>query len=154
MFHCGRQNKGYPVRKLPLLLLFVAVVAGAASNWLRVGKSPRAEVYVDTLSVERPFEHLKFWTLLQYKARQSGGWISERRLFLFSCKSHSLEWQQSMYYADSMGDGELLDVHTLNKYGNDDLVAREFDPSTSEGKSNYKEAVPESAFVDVFQSMC
>jgi hypothetical protein len=138
----------------PFLLLLIAATTSATPNWLRVGKSPRAEVYVDTQSVERPFEHLKFWTLLQYKARQSGGWISERRLFLFSCKTHSLEWQQSMYYAESMGDGELLDVRTLSKYGNDDLAAKEFDPSTSEGKSNYKEAVPESTFVDVFHSMC
>jgi hypothetical protein len=142
------------MRKLSFLLLICAVTATAAPNWLRVGKSPRAEVYVDTHSVERPFEHVKFWTLLQFKTRQSGGWISERRLFLFSCKTRSLEWQQSMYYAEAMGDGELLDVRTLNKYGNDDLVAKEFEPSTNEGSINYKAAVPESAFLDVFKSMC
>ena len=136
-----------------LLLLSVAAPALAATNWVWLGEEPRAEVFVDNAGVTRPHAYVKVWTMLSFKARQRGGWLSEKRLFMFSCKDQTLDWQQSMYYAAPMGEGELLHVRTLTKYGVGDLRLVELDPSTKDQRI-YREAVPESAFIAAFKSLC
>jgi hypothetical protein len=133
--------------------LLFCLPASARYNWMLLGENNRAEIYIDTFNVVRPAFHVKAWTLLSYKSRQRGGWISERRLFLFSCKDQTLEWQQSMYYAEAMGEGELVLARTLTKYGVTDLAFGQFDPNTKD-KKIYRDAVPESNFTAVFKSLC
>lgn len=136
-----------------IVLAGLSSLAVAKVNWLRLGEDLRAEIFIETANLERPPSYVKAWTLLNYKSRQRGGWVSEKRLFMFSCKDHTLQWQQSMYYAEPMGEGEFLHVRTLNRYGVGDLRLVELDPSTKD-KAVYKTAVPESAFVPVFKSLC
>ncbi|MFI4939389.1 MAG: surface-adhesin E family protein [Burkholderiales bacterium] len=148
------------MNRLLLLLTMLCVSQCISSNalakvtWVRLGEDARVEIFIDSHNIARPPDYVKFWTLLQYKSGQPGGWRSEKRLFVFSCKNHWLEWQQSMYYFSPHGEGELLDVRTLNKYGIGKLLPRELDPSTGRDESNYKDAVPESAFISVFNSLC
>lgn len=140
-------------RHLLVCALLACAPAIATNSWLLLGETPRAEVYVNGYDVYRPPSYVKVWTLLSYKSRQRGGWLSEKRLFMFSCKDNTLEWQQSMYYAETMGDGEFLHARTLTKYGVGDLRLVELDPSTKDPKV-YKEAVPESNFIAAFKSLC
>lgn len=136
-----------------LALSAIAMPSMAKVNWLWLGENARAEIFVDTYGVTRPGAYVKVWTLLSFKSRQRGGWLSEKRLFLFSCKDQSLEWQQSMYYGGPMGEGEFVHARTLTKYGVGDLSLVELDPSTKD-KSKYREAVPESGFIAAFKSLC
>ncbi len=138
---------------LAVILVGIAPVSVARNNWLRLGDNARAEIYVDSTNVERPPLYVKFWSMLNYKQRQRGGWLSEKRLFMYSCKEHALEWQQSMYYATPMADGEFIQARTLNRYGLDDPRLGELDPSTKD-KRKYKDAVPEAAFNSVFDRLC
>ncbi|WP_194720765.1 surface-adhesin E family protein [Noviherbaspirillum malthae] len=136
-----------------MLLLSAAAVSEARSNWIRLGEDARAEIFIDSASIERPPGYVKAWTMLSFKGRQRGGWRSERRMFMFSCKDRTLEWQQSMYMAEPMGEGEFVHARSLNRYGVGDLRLVELDPSTKD-KSVYKEAVPESEFLSVFKDLC
>lgn len=143
------------MKRTPVLLclLLACGVCMAKNGWVLLGDTPRAEVYIDTYDIYRPPHYVKAWTLLSYKSRQRGGWLSEKRLFMFSCKEQTLEWMQSVYYADSMGEGEFLHARSLTKYGVGDLRLVELDPSTKDPKI-YKEAVPESYFLASFKSLC
>lgn len=138
---------------LLLFLLPAAVTSEAKTAWVLLGETPRAEVYINAADVYRPPYYVKAWTLLSFKSRQRGGWLSEKRLFMFSCKDQTLEWQQSMYYSEPMGEGQFLHARTLTKYGVGDLRLVELDPSTKD-KRIYKEAVPESNFIASFKSLC
>lgn len=135
------------------LLLCSAMPAHAKVNWVWLGEDARAHVYLDNANVARPPAYVKMWTMLTFKARQRGGWVSEKRLFMFSCKDQTLDWQQSMYYSEPMGEGEILLARTLTKSGVGDLRLVELDPSTKDPKV-YRDAVPESRFVAAFKSMC
>jgi hypothetical protein len=143
------------MRRLCLLscLLAIPLVSNAKTAWVLLGDSPHAEVYINAADVYRPPNYVKAWTMLSFKTRQRGGWLSEKRLFMFSCKDQTLEWQQSMYYAEPMGGGEFLHARTLTKYGVGDLRLVELDPSTKD-KRIYKDAVPESNFIASFKSLC
>lgn len=139
--------------RLFLCMALAAAVADAKTAWVLLGDTARAEVYINAADVYRPPYYVKAWTMLSYKNRQRGGWLSEKRLFMFSCKDQTLEWQQSMYYAEPMGEGAFLHARTLTKYGVGDLRLVELDPSTKD-KRLYKEAVPESNFIASFKSLC
>lgn len=136
-----------------LVLLHIAAPSLARANWVLLGENERAEVYIDNAGIVRPPAYVKAWTMLSFKSRQRGGWLSEKRLFMFSCKDQSLDWQQSMYYSDRMGEGDLVHVRTLTRYGVGDLRLAELDPSTKD-MNTYKDAVPESRFVTAFRSLC
>ena len=143
------------MKRICILLAFMGIAAPSAAkvNWLWLGEDARAEIFVDTHGVERSGAYVKVWTMLSFKARQRGGWVSEKRLFLFSCKDQSLEWQQSMYYGGPMGEEEFVHARTLTKYGIGDLSLVDLDPSTKD-KKKYKDAVPESNFIAAFKSLC
>lgn len=143
------------MKRFPILiaLLFASLPCTAKVNWVWLGVTERAEVYVDNADVTRPPGYVKLWTMLSFKSQERGGWLSEKRLFMFSCKDLVLDWQQSMYYADRMGEGDLLHVRTLTKYGVGDLRLIELDPSTKDPKV-YAQAVPESRFLPALKSLC
>lgn len=134
-------------------ILAAAIPAFARVNWVWMGESTRAAIYVNNADVARPPNYVKVWTLLSYKSRQRGGWRSEKRLFMFSCRDQSLDWQQSMYYAEPMGEGDLLNVRTLTQYRLGDLKLIELDPSTKD-PGIYRDAVPESQFAAALKSLC
>lgn len=136
-----------------MILFSVASMSQAKVNWIRLGENARAEIFIDNPSIERPPGYVKAWTMLSFKSKQRGGWRSERRMFMFSCKDRTLEWQQSMYQAEPMGEGEFLHSRSLNRYGVGDLRLVELDPSTKDERL-YKDAVPESEFISVFKGLC
>lgn len=135
-----------------LVLLNIVVPSSARVNWVLLGENERAEIYIDNAGVVRPLAHVKAWTMLSFKSRQRDGWLSEKRLFMFSCKDQSLDWQQSLYYSDRMGEGDLVQVRTFTKYGGG-LGRVELDPRTKD-MNIYKDAVPESRFLATFRSLC
>jgi hypothetical protein len=137
-----------------VLLLLGIVECHAFAKWLRLGEDARAEVYIDLNNIQQPSSHVKAWTLLSFKSPQRGGWSSERRLFVYSCKDQKLEWLQSQYYDDRLGDGLFMGARTFNRFGVSGLTLGELDPSTTSDKANYQEAVPESKFLFVFKQFC
>lgn len=136
------------------LLLLGMTECFAFAKWLRMGEDTRAEVYIDLNNIQQPPAFVKAWTMLSFKAPQRGGWSSERRLFVYSCKDQKLEWLQSQYYDDRLGDGQFMGARTHNQYGVSGLVLGELDPSTTSDKKNYMEAVPEAKYLFVFKQFC
>jgi len=136
-----------------LLLLTAAMPAMAGANWVWLGEDAQAEIYLDSAGLERMPGFVKAWTLLSFKTRHSGGWLSEKRLLLFSCKDRSFAWLQSMYYDDRMSDGAFLQARTLNRYGTKEW--RSFAPGRrARDAETEPEAVPETRFAGAFTSLC
>ena len=136
-----------------LLLLPLCGQAFARNNWIWQGEDERADIYIDSTNLSDSAEWVKVWTLLSFKHVQRGGWLSERRLFMFSCKDQSLEWQQSMFYEGYMGEGRFLQARSLSVYGVNDMRLLELDPRTKD-KEAFLKAVPEGLFIDTFKRLC
>jgi hypothetical protein len=126
-----------------LLATLVLPASAAPPAWLKLGESGADEIYIDTANLENPAGYVKVWTMLSYKRPRSGGAASERRLFLYSCREQTLQWQQSMYYAGPLGEGDLLDVRAWT--GNA--------PGTQD-QGRLPDAVPENGFAQVFRKLC
>ena len=141
-------------RLLLLCTLFACIVPShAQSHWLRLGEDSRAEIYIDAVHTVQSPTFIKAWTLLSFNEATDGGWRSEKRLFLYSCKEKSLEWQQSIFYSGPMGEGEFVDVRSLSKHAGAAPAGPVVGAAAKEDWS-YTEAVPEAAFIDIFKSFC
>ena len=142
--------------RLACILLSLALLGGlvyAKTNWVWQGEDDRADVYIDSTNLSDSPEWVKVWTLLSFKQIQRGGWLSEKRLFMFSCKEESLEWQQSMFYAGHMGEGNFMQARSLSAYGVNDLRLLELDPRTKD-KDAFLKANPEGRYIETFKRLC
>lgn len=140
------------------LLMLCALIAftgpsRAQSHWLQLGANDRADIYIDAVYTVQSPTYIKAWTLLSFNEATDDGWRSEKRLFLYSCKEKSLEWQQSIFYSEPMGEGEFVNVRSLSKQDDAPLATPELDPATKDERF-YRDAVPESAFINTFSSFC
>jgi hypothetical protein len=152
----GKEIKMKSVCVIAVLLLAAVSASASASattNWVWLGDKEGASIYIDAASVTHVPAYVKLWTMLSYKSEQRGGWRSQKRLFLFSCKNQTLEWEQSMYFAGSMGEGDFVNTRARSRFGLEDLKLGELDPSTTDPKL-YSKAVPESNFIASFKSLC
>ncbi|HJW55481.1 MAG TPA: surface-adhesin E family protein [Burkholderiaceae bacterium] len=130
-------------RVIAATLLALAGSAMARPNWLLIGSDGGVDLYIDEASIERPAGHVKAWTMLSFDKRQKGGSLSEQRLFLFSCKDQMLEWQQSIHYAEPLGEGEFVQARSRLR-----AVAAERDASHGAA------VLPEANFLHIFNSLC
>lgn len=140
-----------------LLLLYSLSVCIAPSHaqghWLRLGEDATAEIYIDAVHTVQSPTYIKAWTLLSFNNATDGGWRSEKRLLLYSCKDKSLAWQQSIFYSGPMGEGEFVDVRSLSKHASAG-PAKPASAAASNDRRSLSEAVPEAAFIDTFRSLC
>lgn len=109
----------------------------ATGHWLLLAEHEKGDIFIDAVHTVPSPVVVKAWTLLSFRSVQERGALSEKRLLLYFCSNGSLEWQQSIYYAGPMAEGEILGSEVLSKLN-------------PQGKRPW----PEETLKDIFRRLC
>jgi hypothetical protein len=101
-------------------LLYVCMATAQAANWKLVGESSTAKVYLDLQSVRFSGSNAKAWFLFDYSAPRevpvsypTKTYQSVKQLNQFDCASGTSGVAQSLSFAGTAGEGEVVDSQSI-----------------------------------------
>ena len=102
------------MRKAIVMLLLAVVSSGAAAEWVKVGETSSATVYVDPATVRRDGDLVKIETLYDLKAaivsKNNGkAYTSQKSQSAYDCKEAQWRMLSFSWYSKNMSEGKMVE---------------------------------------------
>jgi hypothetical protein len=93
--------------KTPLLALFLLFTGSAWAEWVFIGSTTKADVFIDPATIRKDANLRKVWQVYDLKQRDKGV-LSDRGRAEYDCSQERYRWLYSSTHGGAMASGELL----------------------------------------------